>query len=756
MLMQRLWKEKMNWDEPIPDDQLRIWSRLRSELCDISVLRIERGLKMNGATVFELHGFADASTVAYGCCIYLRSVTGDGGVSVRLMCAKSKVAPIKEQQRVVEPAADAVEMTVPRLELCAALLLAEQINKVREVLATKPTRVVLWTDSRIVLCWLKRMNSKITVFVRNRVNKIRHLSMNVEWCHVSTKMNPADLVSRGLFPNELMNCDLWWTGPAYLHSNKYEINADVVDPNESDECVPEQVMSVTVLGNSVYDTVIAVSSFRKLQRIFGYIIRLLYNCRARQRNQSRRDGWLTSVEHRDALYAMVYVVQWHEFYEDISRLQKQQPVSKMLRNLNPIYDDDERLLRVGGRIKHSNLPKDQKHPMILPANHHFTNILVETLHREHLHVGLDGLLAVVKQRFWPIHAKRTIHRVLRKCITCFRARPRDVVQYMGDLPSFRVIAAEPFARTGVDYAWPFLLKVGRSRTKLKSYVSLFVCMVTKAVHLELVTSLSADGFLAALHRFAGRRGNPSEIFSDNGTNFRGANRQLTELAELLKSQVLEQRVGEFCQPRGISWKFNPPRAPHQGGLWEANVKCMKTHLYKVLNESYLSYEEMNTLLIQVEAILNSRPLVQLTDDPVDYEALSPGHFLIGRELTAVAEPIYEHLKESSLSRYQMVQKRKQCFWRRWSNEYLTSLQRRSKWYKNPTLLRKGLLVILKEDNMPSQTWRMGRIVETFPGKDGITRVVEVRTSNGIYRRPTTQIAVLPVNDELQNVKDEQS
>ncbi|XP_062556600.1 uncharacterized protein LOC134221425 [Armigeres subalbatus] len=270
-------------------------------------------------------------------------------------------------------------------------------------------------------------------------------------------------------------------------------------------------------------------------------------------------------------------------------------------------------------------------------------------------------------------------------------------------------------------------------------------MSTKAIHLELVTSLTTDGFMSALHRFVGRRGNVSDLYSDNGTNFVGASKELIELRNLLKSQSLEQKVSEFCQERGTTWHFIAPRAPHQGGLWESNVKCMKNHLYKSLSESHLTYEEMNTLLIQIEAILNSRPLIPMNDDPFDYQALSPGHFLIGRELTSVAEPTYDHLKDGSLSRYQLIQKRKQSFWNRWSNEYITSLQKRSKWLKEPSLLREGLLVILQENQMPPQTWRLGRIIDTHPG---IIRVVTVRTSNGTFRRATTKIAVLPIDDNM--------
>lgn len=749
LVMQQLWQQNVEWDEAIPKEQLRTWNRFRSELSSLNSLRINRRITVDDAVAVELHGFADASKVAYGCCIYLRSVKSDGVAEMRLICGKSRVAPMKEIQRDIKLDATPDEMTIPRLELCAALLLAEQVEKVRETLALTTAKVVLWSDSKIVLNWLKQMKTNTPVFVQNRVVKIRKLFASHMWHYISTQHNPADLVSRGVFPEDLMRCEEWWSGPSVIPV----VTENEGEPVESEDyshqivaaVVPERTAALKKQLNP-YDVILKYSSYRKLQRIFGYVTRFIHNCRSKQNTTKRRTGVLNSEDHNEAQKAMVTIVQQVVYKDEIGCIQTKQSVKGKLRNLNPIYDDDERLLRVGGRIRNSDLPKDQKHPMILPENNHFTEVLVEALHREHLHVGLNGLLAVVRQKFWPVNAKRTIHRILKRCVICFRTNPRDVQQYMGDLPSCRVTAAQPFARTGIDYAGPFFIKVGRMKAKVKVYVSLFVCMTTKSIHLELVSSLTTDGFLAALHRFAGRRGNPTELFSDNGTNFRGADRELSELFDLLQSQVLNDKVNEFCQPRGIKWSFNPPKAPHQGGIWEANVKCMKSHLCKTLNESYLTYEELNTLLIQIEGILNSRPLVQLTDDPFDYEALSPGHFLVGRELTAVAEPLYGDLKESSLSRYQLIQKRMQHFWQRWSNEYVTGLQKRGKWYKDPTKLRSGLLVIMKEDNMPPKTWKLGRIVETHPGKDGVVRVVTIRTSNSIYKRPTTQIAVLPIDD----------
>ncbi|XP_055543605.1 uncharacterized protein LOC129729146 [Wyeomyia smithii] len=409
------------------------------------------------------------------------------------------------------------------------------------------------------------------------------------------------MVSRGVQPNELMRSDLWWNGPGFLR-----VTNDMSDPraedNEDDlseeDCVVVGIVTASANGNYQYELIMACSSFRRLQRRFAYVCRFIYNCRAKGLGKKKRSGAIGVMDWRDAVYCMVRIVQRVVYYEKISNIQRGERVEGKLRNFNPFFDEQERLLRVGGRIKYSDSPRDQKQPMIIPERHHFTEIVIEALHQEELHVGLNGLMAKIRRQFWPVNAKRTINRLVRRCVKCFRANPRDVQQFMGDLPSVRVTITQPFSRMGEDYAGPFFIKQGRSKAPCKAYVCVFVCICTKAIHLELVTSLTTEGFLQALLRFVGRRGNVSDIYSDNGTNFIGAKRELQELFQLLKSQILQEKIAGFCQPRGINWHLVPPKAPHQGGLWEAGVKAMKTHLHRTLKEAYLTYEEMNTLLIK--------------------------------------------------------------------------------------------------------------------------------------------------------------
>jgi Family of unknown function (DUF5641)/Integrase core domain len=336
-------------------------------------------------------------------------------------------------------------------------------------------------------------------------------------------------------------------------------------------------------------------------------------------------------------------------------------------------------------------------------------------------------------------------------VKCFRCRPTHVAQPMGDLPPTRVELLHPFIDTGVDYAGPLLLKVNR-RTAIKCYVAVFICMATKAVHLELVSDASTQAFLAALTRFISRRGHCRTISSDNGTNFGGARTELESLYEALATQEHQKEVITHCAQQQIDFKFIPPRSPHFGGLWEAAVKSMKYHLKRIAGPVKMTFEEMSTLLTKIEAILNSRPLVPESSDPEDVAALTPGHLLIGRPLVALIEPDLTNINFNRLDRWQMLQQMSQHFWRRWSNEYLTTLQHRATAVEK-TKIRVGMLVLLMEDNVPPMQWALARITEVHPGSDDIVRVVTVQTCKTTLKRGVVNVCILPVQDNEDAVPD---
>ncbi|XP_052567476.1 uncharacterized protein LOC128093775 [Culex pipiens pallens] len=320
MIMQRLWHKEIGWNDPIPHEEHVLWKQLRTNLCQINELRIPRRVTADGAETYELLGYSDASTRAYGCCIYLKSVSAEGAVTLRLLCAKSRVAPLKELKREVADDAPPEEATIPRLELCAACLLAEQVVQVREALKLDIKRVILRSDSKIVLCWLKKLKPDAPVFVKNRVARILKLTADCTWLYVNTKNNPADLVSRGIQPAELMTSELWWDSAE--DESAAEEEEALEEPTEEDVV---ETVAVVATPDGMYGMIQNCSDFRRLERVFGHVTRFLTNCRTKQKSQ-RRSGRLNGADYRDSLRAMVKIVQHVVYHEEIQDLRRGRPL----------------------------------------------------------------------------------------------------------------------------------------------------------------------------------------------------------------------------------------------------------------------------------------------------------------------------------------------------------------------------------------------------------------------------------------------
>lgn len=392
------------------------------------------------------------------------------------------------------------------------------------------------------------------------------------------------------------------------------------------------------------------------------------------------------------------------------------------------------VIRVGGRLHQSNFSYEKKHPIILSGKDHLSSLIVFDAHIRLLHAGPQLLLASIREQFWITSARNLSRKIVRSCVRCVRFSPRFTKPHMGNLPLPRVTPSPPFYHTGVDYSGPFFVKnqTGRGAKTSKAYLCLFVCFSTKAVHLELVTDLSMETFLLAFRRFVSGRGKPAQVYSDNGTNFVGAKSELIELSKFISNDG--SKFSEIVANDGTSWHFIPAHSPHFGGLWEAGIKSSKHHLKRVLGTSIVTYEEFCTLLIQVEATLNSRPLSPLSADPNDLEPLTPAHFLIGRPLTSLPDPDVTDIAENRLSRFQRVPQFHQRIWRRWSKEYISELQQRTKWRSHHSDLKPETLVLVKDDNQPPLHWKLGRIVAIHPGSDGYARVASMRTQHGVVLR----------------------
>ncbi|XP_018367879.1 PREDICTED: uncharacterized protein LOC108764239 [Trachymyrmex cornetzi] len=490
------------------------------------------------------------------------------------------------------------------------------------------------------------------------------------------------------------------------------------------------------------------SSLSKLIRITALCLRFVNNARNRG---VRAVGRITTQELLNSNLRLVKIVQQTAFKQDLHVLKTQGTVSRQSRLLclSP-FIDNLGIIRVGGRLQRATISCDAKHPILLPANHPFTCLVIRHEHQRQLHAGAQATLAAIRIRYWPLSARNSVKRCIRECIICRKADPRACEAIMSELPAYRVTPSKPFERSGVDYCGPFHIRSGQLRNAkiVKAYVAAFVCLSTKAVHIELVSDLSTEAFLNALKRFMARRGKVRHIYSDNGTNFQGASNTLKELYYMLLSKDHQDKLNYLLKEDLIEWHFISLHAPHFGGIWEAAVKSTKLHLKRVVGDSVLTFEEMYTVLTQVEAVLNSRPITPLSSDPNDLSYLTPGHFLVGDSLTAVPQQDVMYSPTSRLSRWQRVSQIFQHFWRRWSREYLQQLQQRTKWQQSKGLHPViGDMVMLQENDSLPLHWTIGRIENVFPGTDGIPRVVSVRTAKGTYKRPITKICVLPLRKE---------
>ena len=368
-------------------------------------------------------------------------------------------------------------------------------------------------------------------------------------------------------------------------------------------------------------------------------------------------------------------------------------------------------------------------------------LLVAAEHLRLLHAGPTLVSASLSRRFSILGGRRIIRAITSSCVTCRKVAAKPTPQLRGQLPADRLKSGQVFDCVGVDYAGPVSIKYGPVRKPrfIKGYVAVFVCLATKAVHLELVSDLTTSAFIATLRRFIGQRGIPLTIWSDHGTNFVGAEKEIYRLLRQDKDSV--QVIREFCTSNKIVWKFIPERAPHFGGLWEAAVRSFKSHLKRVLGEAKLNFEEFSTVLIQVEACLNSRPLTPLPEVSDAIEVLTPGHFLIGRPLAALPEE-NEDQEVRPLRRWQLCQNLTRHFWTRWSREYLSSLNRFSKWNTETRDYQAGDIVCLREEPTAPTRWPLAKVIKVHPGQDGKVRVVTVRTAMGDYVRPVVKLVPL--------------
>ncbi|XP_053690919.1 uncharacterized protein LOC128739459 [Sabethes cyaneus] len=770
MLIQDLWRTGCDWDQEVDEASRVKWQQWTGLFPLVERIRIPRPYfgrtKSSEISKLELHIFTDASIYAYGCVAYIRAIVGDV-VKCSLAMSRSKVAPLKLE-------------SIPRLELRGAILGARMLHTIKTNHSIPINRYVFWTDSQTVLSWLRSDQRKFKQFVAFRIGEILETTRSSDWRWIRSSLNPADALTKWGRGPPLDSEGEWFKGPQFLYQpehcwptenppeieTKEEIKAYLLH-HEMKE-LPQPVINVEVTWQ-----------WRKLLRITAYVIRfvenlhrkrkglLIYTTVANEKQERLLKAKLKVLQRplqQDELSKAEVTLwkqaQWETFPEEVMVFLGSKPQTipqkaerkpmhigkrSPLYKLSPIVDECG-VIRMNGRMaKSDEIPFDMKFPIILPKGHAVTRRLIQYFHEKFGHANRETVLNELRQKFHIPKIRMAIQQVMKECVWCKVNRCYAEVPMMAPLPVQRITQQlRPFSAVGVDYLGP--VEVVVNRRKEKRWIALFTCLAVRAVHLEVVHSLTTQSCLMAIRRFICRRGVPDEIFSDNGTNFKGASKELIAWVKRINSECAESVVSST-----MKWNFNPPGTPHMGGIWERMVRSVKEAMKALDDGSRLNDEVLLTTLAEAEDMVNSRPLTYV---PGESAALTPNHFLRGmvKSVDAHVDGSID-FAESLRNVYKRSQYLADQMWRRWYKEYLPTINKRTKWFAERKSLKKGDLVFVV-DGQNRKSWIRGMVEEVVVGSDGRVRQADVRTSSGVFRRGVANLAVLEVLDSKSGTTDE--
>ena len=714
LILQAAHLVKTSWDEPLPESarvKLQQWHA--AALCLKSV-KIDRCISHGGyIQQMELHTFCDASQVAYAAVVFLRSTDSTGRVTVRLLMAKARVAPINKS-------------TIPRLELLACVIGARLCDFVSDALSLCNVPRFYWSDSTTALAWIKR-NNEWGTFVGNRVKEVCSLTSVGEWRHVPGVNNPADLPSRGCSPVELLQCK-WWEGPPWLCESKelWPYEEDHVDEAavsaEQKGVTGQSSKSVAVLMSSVsadgdtHPWYLTSSTYVRTIRVIACMRRFIHNCKQKH---GKRDGILSIPEFLDAEMFLMRLVQQEEF-----------PASGHIIRGLVVEKASDALYHVKTRLTVRDDVGCFHFPVLLPSRHPVVTLLITWYHVKYQHAGAQFLMSKLRERYWILQSRKAISRVIHKCTVCLRHSGRSFTVDPATLPTNRTDAVCAFQTTGVDLAGPLYLKSGE-----KAWLVLFTCAVYRCVHLDFVTSQSTEAFLSALERFISIRGRPGVIYSDNGTNFVGT----VNLFRKLNWTVVQ----ETAHVKQIQWIFNPPSAAWWGGWWERMIRTVKDLLKRMIGNARLNYDQLRTALSSVENVINERPLTVVTEDTDDLIPITPAMFM--RSIQSALFPEASVTAPDLREEYRRGQELQQELKSRFRIEYLSLLVQRAKEskHRHPKV---GDVVLVGTDDKRRLLWPLAKIIELIPGRDGALRLAKVKTQHGVLLRPLQRLYPLEMSE----------
>ena len=623
-------------------------------------------------------------------------------------------------------------MSIPRLELLGAELGVKLGECIADALDTKMLEITFWTDSADVLGWLSNRSRIFKPFVANRIGYIQNLVDITQWNYIESQNNPADIPSRGQSTTEFIDNKLCFLRPGNFDRKKC-IQVEKLPELRLKE---NKIFLILNLEPSWKLRPERFSNIKRLMRIRSWVHRFIYNCR----NSIKISGELNKSEVEFAQFNLIKESQNRYFTDEINLLTTDQNVNKKssISALNPFLDP-EGILRANSRIQYAEtLNYDTKFPIILPKKDALTELIIKDQHEQFNHVGgTNQVLAALSQKFWINGAREEIRKWEKKCNSCKKQKAKISTQIMSNLPKFRLAKSlKAFTNVGVDFAGPFETKQGRGKIRHKRWLCLFTCLEIRAVHLELAFGLDTNSFLNAFFRFASRRGMPSLVISDNGTNFIKANKELKNVIQNLdKNKIIEK-----TSSKGVEWKFNPPSAPHFGRIFEIMIKAAKRAMNAQIKNAEVTDEELLTIIISVEHILNSRPLTYQTSNEMDLIPLTPNHFLHGVLGDNFAPQIDTEV--TLLSRWKLIQNIIKQFWERFLREWVPTQIPRKKWQQVNPDPKVGDVVLVVDPDSKRGKYPLGRITKIFPSRDSHIRKVEVMIEKKLYIRPISRICIL--------------
>ena len=756
-ILRELNSDATDWDSPLPEQKYGEWMRWRDSLKDLQKLKIPRmytTLPVSQAQKREVCIFCDASTEAIGAVAYLRVTDANGHFEVGFICGKARLAP--------KP-----DTTIPRLELGAAVMAVEIAEAVQDELDVHLDAVRFFTDSKVVLGYITNESRRFYVYVHNRVQRIKRSTQASQWNYVPTDLNPADHATRSL-PASHLSTSTWLSGPPFLSNDKrgypQEETFSLINPEGDVEVRPQVISCATVvsddnLGNGRFER---FSSWKSLQNA---VSRLMHITRSFSHvdDGSSCHGWHLCKEHLQpnalnrAKATILHAVQMKAYADEVGCLQNGQPVPRTspLDKLHPFLGKDG-LLRVGGRLKNAGLTTDEAQPVVIPGKCHVARLLIRHYHDQVQHQGRHFTEGAVRAAgFWILGGKRVVNSVIYHCVTCRKLRGKQQEQIMADLPADRLSTDPPFSYVGLDVFGPWSVTARKTRgghANNKRWAVIFTCMATRAVHIEVIESMDTSSFVNALRRFFALRGPAKLLRSDCGTNFIGACKELGINSSGRQKEPLEH----FLVGHGCEWQFNPPHASHMGGSWERMIGIARRILDAMLLQpgpAKLTHEVLTTLMAEVTAIINARPLCPVSTDPDDPFILTPAMLLTQKVGTPSLPPGEFDDKDLSRCQWRRVQRLADMFWKRWKRDYIAGLQARSKWTTEKPNLQEGDVVLLKDSQSKRNDWPMGLINRTFPSEDGRVRKIEVKIihqgEQRLFLRPVTEVVLLLGKDSRE-------